>query len=106
MFFWKCLLNPDVKAFPNHIPVHSSPGTRGADDRRTFTRLNTINISLVWSWNQDEKGYTVLAFGTQLRCRPNPESQDPITGKKIPADELPMHRSLAFDSFFFFRRRA
>ena len=105
VFFWKCLLNPDRKAFPNYIAPESETTTPGpfGEAAPVLQRQHSLGSSLLWTWSQEEKGYLIQAFGgMQLRCRPNPEQTDPVTGKKLLPEELPLHRypSTATASFY------
>eukprot|EP00961_Rhodomonas_salina_P039250 527511-Rhodomonas_salina.1 len=103
-FWWKYFLNPDRKVFPNH----------SEDD--SLTMHKRIAARLTWGWKNDEGGYVVRSklSGSALRCRPNPDmvrprfsafalaQVDPVTGRKLKADELPQHRfsSTATPSFY------
>jgi len=93
VFWWKYLLNTDRKAFPNYINPNQAVEV-GQQDRMA-SQLN-------FSWDDARSGYQVIAFGRDLRCRPDPRQTDPITGKIVPPDQLPTHRypSTATPSFY------
>jgi len=67
-FWWKALLNPEIKAFPNWV----DPKTGGA-----VGRYNRLAAQLHWGWehNNNQSGYVVWVHfqGAQLRCRPEPD---------------------------------
>jgi len=84
MFWWKFHLNADVTAFPNYTPPDST------NEIGTFDRLQA---QLRWNWDDEVKGYQVQALNNgQLRCRPDPRSRDPVTGRQVPPELLPTHR--------------
>ena len=94
VFFWKYLLNTDRKAFKNYVTSEN-------------TEVNTIDrmhIQLNFSWDESKNGYAVTCYEDQERiyCRPDPNQINPLTGKIIPLENLPLHRylSTATPSFY------
>jgi hypothetical protein len=80
---------------------------RGPRDVAAHDRLAG---QLKWNWSQEEKGYAVSLFcgdpsEMQIRCRPDPNKTDPVTGRKIhpPALSLslPLYLSLSISLFAF-----
>ena len=92
-FWWKYLLNPDRKIFPNY----SNPS-----EPRDVSRMDRMSSQLLFRFDESLGGYTVTAMGQELKCRPDPNQTDPITGKKVDPSTLPLHRfpSTATPSFY------
>eukprot|EP01033_Poteriospumella_lacustris_P010457 gene10460-7435_t len=92
-FWWKYFLNPDIKVFRNFVNI-TNP--------QEIPRLPRMECQLSFGWNEEEGGFAVNAFRTELRCRPDPKQTDPMTGKPIPPESLPTHRfpSTATPSFY------
>lgn len=92
-FWWKYLLNPDRKVFPNYFPAESP---------RDLERVSRMNAQLNFDWDDDKGGFEVTALGLSLHCRPDPKQVNPLTGKVIPPENLPTHRfpSTATPSFY------
>jgi hypothetical protein len=92
-FWWKYFLNTDRKVFPNY---------NNPNQAAEVPNLDRMASQLTFSWDDTRGGYQVIAFGKDLRCRPDPHQTDPITGKVIPPDQLPTHRypSTATPSFY------
>ena len=92
-FWWKYFLNPDVKTFPNYVPI---------DAPREIARVGRMDCQLNFNWSDQEEGFSVSAFGKELRCHPDPKQTNPLTGKPIPPESLPTHRfaSTATPSFY------
>lgn len=44
-------------------------------------RLDCLQAQLTWGWSADEGGYSVTMAGKQLRCRPDPDVVDEVTGE-------------------------
>ena len=113
-FFWKWLLNPDIKQFPNFDAAQAanSGGGLGRGGMRTKaprstrqtrrgqggfgatakTKYKRMQSQLMWSWNGQSHEYIVQIYGIQIWCRPNPNATDPVTGKKVDPKKLPLHR--------------
>ena len=94
VFYWKFFLNPDRKAFPNYL----SP--ENVDDLEPIGRLSA---QLNWLWEEETLSFKVASMGLDcMRTRPNPKQTDPVTGKVLPAEFLPIHRfpSTATPSFY------
>lgn len=119
-FFWKWLLNPDIKQFPNFDAAQAANNAGGlgrggvrmkvprgsaALQRQTRreqlrrgqgatakTKYKRMQSQLMWSWNGQSHEYTVQIYGIQIWCRPNPNATDPVTGKKVDPKKLPLHR--------------
>lgn len=92
VFFWKFFLNTDRKAFKNYV---TQEGTE-------VELVGRMDSQLSFEWDEQNGGYNVACFGDYIRCRPNPNQTDPVTGKIIPPDQLPTHRypSTATPSFY------
>jgi thiol-disulfide isomerase/thioredoxin len=93
IFWWKYFLNPDIKIFRNYMNPNCS---------QEIVRLPRMECQLTFGWSEEEQGFQVTAFRTDLRCRPDPKQVDPATGKPIPPESLPTHRylSTATPSFY------
>ena len=104
-FFWKFFLNADRAAFSNYVPADDAPAAperrgpggggrrkRGSRDARSVSRCDRLGAQLTWGWSAEEGGYAVSMGGASLRCRPDPDALDPVTGRKIPEDDAPRHR--------------
>ena len=90
-FFWKWFLNPDRSAFPNARAPKKKDAR--ADERvAELKRRPRMAAQLVWQWDGNEGGYQVTMAGTALRCRPDPNALDPVTGRKVRPEDLPQHR--------------
>lgn len=101
VFFWKCLMNPDVKAFPNWIDTrredHEIPSSLG--------RFGRLQAQLHWQWEQSNTtaGYLVYCSyqGIILKCRPEPDRD--AKGETFSKErQPPSHRfpSTATPSFY------
>lgn len=92
-FWWKFFLNPDRKDLPNYV---------NPDAPNEIPRWDRMSSQLTFDWDGSKNCFTVQSFGRVLRCRPDPNQIDPLTGKKVPADQLPLHRfpSTATPSFY------
>ena len=93
VFWWKYFLNTDRKAFKNYV---TSEGTE-------VSTIGRMSAQLSFEWDENKGGYNVASFdGEYLRCRPDPNQTNPLTGKAIPPDQLPTHRypSTATPSFY------
>ncbi|KAJ8602501.1 hypothetical protein CTAYLR_001253 [Chrysophaeum taylorii] len=55
-------------------------------------RLDCLQAQLTWGWSADEGGFSVSMGGKQLRCRPDPDVVDEVTGRKLPPERAPQHR--------------
>ncbi|KAH8067982.1 hypothetical protein JL721_7202 [Aureococcus anophagefferens] len=104
-FFWKFFLNADRAAFANYVPSDDAPAAperrgpggggrrkRSSRDARSVSRCDRLGAQLTWGWSAEEGGYAVSMGGASLRCRPDPDALDPVTGRKIPEDDAPRHR--------------
>eukprot|EP00457_Paulinella_chromatophora_P000002 gb/GEZN01000002.1/.p1 GENE.gb/GEZN01000002.1/~~gb/GEZN01000002.1/.p1 ORF type:complete len:6816 (+),score=1425.09 gb/GEZN01000002.1/:114-20561(+) len=78
--WWKYWLNTDLTAFPNW--------TNGGMTSR-YTRSSA---ELRWQWDSRNNAFQVYAFNNSkiIACRPNPQQNDPVTGKRI--KNLPKYR--------------
>ncbi len=93
VFWWKYFLNPDRKVFPNY-----SPPEQPID----IGRMARLVAQLNFDWDEEKEGYEVTALGVSMHCRPDPKQINPMTGKVIAAESLPIHRypSTATPSFY------
>jgi hypothetical protein len=93
VYFWKYFLNPDRKVFANY----STP-----EEPKDIARQSRMAAQLNFDWDDEKNGYEVTAFGVSLSCRPDPKQINPMTGKIIIAENLPVHRfpSTATPSFY------
>ena len=69
---------------------------------REVARVARLTSQLRWTWDDNAGGYDIQAFGISLKCRPDPNQINPLTGKVFAPEQLPTHRfpSTATPSFY------
>jgi hypothetical protein len=90
-FWWKYFLNPDMTAFQNNPLQMASLGSGSS-----LQEIPRMNVQLLWSWNQQERGYQVSATGMTigaLHCAPNPAL---YVGKPTPTARWPSTATPSF----------
>ncbi|KAH9261268.1 hypothetical protein BASA81_000972 [Batrachochytrium salamandrivorans] len=99
-FYWKCLMNPDIKSLPNWVDVKRDGGGSG-----TLPRFGRLAAQLHWGFEQSQTtaGYLVWCQfqGIVLKCRPEPDRD--AKGETFSKErQPPTHRfpSTATPSFY------
>lgn len=99
-FYWKCLMNPDIKSLPNWVDIKRDGGGGG-----TLPRFGRLAAQLHWGFEQSQTtaGYLVWCQfqGIVLKCRPEPDRD--AKGETFSKErQPPTHRfpSTATPSFY------